>query len=201
MAGGRGTWRRVSAGWSACALCLPALLLAGCSGSTRLPNDPLNGGGPALAATDKAPPVPVAAAAGTPGPLPALAAPASTTSAAALAPGAMPQRGGQGAGGAVSLSRPQPIAGDSNPARLQPMTPVTLTGGSGGVSSIDRGLETLKARGVKGFRLDLQPDTGQWRCICSIPKVGTIKQTYSTSAGDALSAVRAVIEKVEQENR
>jgi hypothetical protein len=61
----------------------------------------------------------------------------------------------------------------------------------------------LDQRGMKGFRLEMLRETGQWRCSCSIPtrQNPTIKQTYDTTAADPQAALRAVVEQVERENR
>jgi hypothetical protein len=79
---------------------------------------------------------------------------------------------------------------------------VVPAGGPGAVQTIDQGLKALEQRGARGFRLEFQRDPAQWRCSCSVPnrQNPAYKQTYDTTAADPLSAVRAIVERVEREN-
>src|SRR5262245_25886012 len=159
-------------------LWLLAPLLAGCSSNSNQPKD-----APILGINVPPPKEASPTARGGPDrPLPPLTSPSAATSPAALAPGAVPKLendrdlriGGQdsadsarGKVSGVSLLRPTPTSDTSTPPTMQPIVP------AGGIpptaSSVDQALQTLEARGVKGFRLEQQRDTGEWRCTCSIP--------------------------------
>lgn len=195
-------------------ICLPVLLLMGCSGSNTPKNDPLVGlNAPSLPKAGAG-----AVAKGAEGPLPALTAPSAETSAAALASGGVPKLDGdrnlrlddkdptatwrgQSAAG-VSLGKPDLNGGSSTP---QPIDDITRVSGPGTLTTNDlrQMIRSLEQRGMKGFRLDLQIATGQWRCTCAIPKRSNPneKQGYDTMAKDPESAVRAVLDQVERDNR
>ena len=191
---------------AACALCLPALLLAGCSGGSRVAGggDPIIGGQKPLptVAQGQSSPVPVASG---DKPLPALSAPNSTTSPAALTSGVAPQLssgrdlrgGGTQTASSVTIGAPQVARDGTSTASLQGIVPA---GGSGGaVQTVDQAVKYLEERGMKGFRLERQLDTGKWRCICAIP---ALKQRYDIQgAADPLAALRAVIAQADQESR
>ncbi len=203
-------------------LCLLAPLLSGCGGSAapKTGQDPLVG--------LNAPPIPKEVTPTAKGPLqpvPALTAPSAATSPAALATGAVPTlesdremripsgsdpaaawRGQSPTG--VTLSHPV-ASHDSGPERS--LTPVPAvgplapaSGSSAATGSIDQMMHFLEGRGVKGFRLEMSRETGQWRCTCSIPEREnpSYKHTYDTqetAATDPQSALRAVVEKIERE--
>ncbi len=214
MAGGRrgrGWLSRRCRPWRAAAwvLCLP--VLAGCSGGTRVADnrDPIIGNQQPLpvASGGQIKPVPAAGGASV---SPLQPGPNSATSTAALASGGVGQlssaqnlRGGAAAtgnAGAATLGAPQVAKDGGTPARLQPIVPA----GGSGVQSVDQALQYLQSRGVQGFRLERQRDTGKWRCVCVIPnrEAPAIKQAYDIQdAADPLSALRAVIEQAEQNAR
>lgn len=193
-------------------ICLPVLLLMGCSGGNTPKNDPLVG--------LNAPPIPKesagAVAKGPDKPLPALTAPSAETSAAALASGGVPKldgdrnlrlddkdpaaawRGKSAAG--VSLGKPD-LNGE--PAAPKPIDDITRVGGPGAMTTGDlrHSIRALEQRGMKGFRLEQDRDSGQWRCSCSIPKPDKQQQRYFTTAADPESAVRAVLDQVERDVR
>jgi len=57
---------------------------------------------------------------------------------------------------------------------------------------------------MAAFRLELERETGQWRCTCSIPdrRNSRLLQTYAaTRATDPAAALRAVVEEVERDPR
>ncbi|MBI1916524.1 MAG: hypothetical protein HYS12_17585 [Planctomycetes bacterium] len=213
--------RRTRAVRSVCACCL--LALAGCGGGSasgnKLQSDPLLGNqqpvpvvgaGAAVTAAPKSEPA---------GPLPAMAAPTSAVSTAALATASPPLLdngrdlrvgppptakltgatpvGATGTPNSVPLSTPAGNPSDGSPlTRLEGVTPVPAVGGDGAWSAL---VKRLQDRGMTAFRLELQRD-GLWRCGCSIPdrRNPSLKQTYNTSAADATSALRAVVEEVER---
>jgi hypothetical protein len=82
------------------------------------------------------------------------------------------------------------------------MQPIVPAGGvPAAAGSVDQALQALESRGVKGFRLEQQRDTGEWRCTCSIPNKQnpTIRRTYLKAAADPLSAVRAVLDEIDRD--
>ncbi len=229
MTGGRGGQRRrVAFAGRAGVAWLSGLLLAGCAGAPRKAgDDPLLGKLPAVPVA----PAAGAVAKGEQGPLAALPAPSSSTSPAALANAAVPKldgdrelrigpppsaklggpsgdEGGKGrptaeAPGKATISKPEPLRAAADLAKAPTLQPVTMAGGTTVlVQSVDHGLTILEGRGMKAFRLELQRDTGQWRCTCSLPdrQNPSLKKTYDTQARDRLAALRALIEQVEKEN-
>ena len=192
-----------------------ALFLAGCSGSQPPINkyDPLVGG----------PPLPKEGTArakdqGVPG-VPAVPAPSASTSPASLASGGgVPALEGErnlripgdreseanswrNPSSAVSLGTPEVgRAGGTPPQPITPGLPVS-TPMSGTLTSVDQGLKLLEQKGVQGFRLEKDRETGQWRCLCSIPsrQNPTTKQVYDLKAPDALAALQAVLDKIERD--
>lgn len=203
-----------------------SLLSLGCSGgatgtNTRTAGDPLLGGQPPLDANAKP-------KAGTQNPttgtntgaggLPGLPVPSSSTSPAALATGGVPQLDntrdlriaagpGGGATGAATLGKPEPVRGTTtggSGASIQPTTP-SLSPSSinpASINTVDQGIQYLTNRGAQGFRLELQRDTSQWHCSCSLPNPQntSVKRTYDFTANDPLSAIRAVSERVARDN-
>jgi hypothetical protein len=196
---------------TACALLLA--FLAGCGGGATGKGSRMGAGDP-LAGPVK----PVATAGvsiGAPtGGVPPVPAPSGPTTTAGLATGTVPSfnagRPGPSAPpsgwrepGAPKLGAPvPPTRGSAAPSIPSPSGPVVLAGGGGGVQTIDQGVKALELRGARGFRLELQRETGQWRCSCSVPnrQNPASRQTYDTTAADPLSAVRAVVERVERDN-
>src|SRR4051794_11051240 len=192
-------------------LCLLGPLLAGGSSNNQPKNEPPLG--------LNAPPLPregpkTAQGGGPDKPLPALTSPNGATSQAALAAGAVTQLDGgrdlrigerdqvaswQGKTTGAVLGKPTLPSDTLTPP---PMQPITQTGGvPAAISSVDQGLQALDQRGVKGFRLEQQRDSGLWRCTCSIPSPTNpnFKQIYDKSAADALSALRAVLDQIERD--
>ncbi len=200
-------------------LWLLAPLLSGC-GSSAVPKntpDPLNG-----MSTLQIPkePTPTPTVKGPTQPLPPLPAPSSATSPASLASNAVPKLeddrplripsdkdagwGGQSSPG-VTLGRPGTDAGTAGERTLTPVPAigplVPVSGTSPPADSIDQMLQTLRLRGVKGFQLLMQRETGEWSCTCSIPRRDdpASKTTYNKVAGDPQSALKAVVEQVERD--
>jgi hypothetical protein len=197
-------------------LCLPVLFAMGCSGAKPPKNDPLVG--------INAPPLPRegagAVAKGPDKPLPALPAPSADTSPAALAAGGVPKldndrnlrmddkdpaaawRGKSSS--PVSLGKPDPDP-DPQPPAPRPTDGIKPAGGISAAPALDlrQLITSLEQRGMKGFRLEQQRDSGKWRCLCSIPSRNnpSVKQNYDTSAADPESAVRAVLDQVEKDTR
>lgn len=183
---------------------LLALGLAGCGGSPRpLGNDPLVGGGPPL-------PTPADAARGKDQPLPAVPAPSASTSPANLASGAVPALDGDRGSLRIgendrepgrrfaSLTPPVPIA--QGGVSTLPPVPIVPASSSSGQPDLFR---VLELRGVKGFRLELKPDSGQWRCICSIPDSQNpkYKQNYEATANDPQAAMQSILDKIDRGSR
>ncbi len=157
-------------------------------------------------------------------PLPEMPAPTSATSVAALAPGTMPQldtgsdlriasnnalvSNNRNAPGwheptsGVSLSRPEPLR-EGGAAASAGITPgITLTGGAmPRLQTLEQGLAWLEARGVRGARLEYVRASGEWRFTCSLPNKTNpeLRRTHETQARDPLTAVQAVIERIESE--
>jgi hypothetical protein len=186
-------------------LCLLALFFLGCSSNntTQPQNDPLVGRQPPLPKDNGS-----ATARGPEQGLPPVPAPSAGTSQAALAGGQNPTldsglRIGADAekdaatwrGSGAGLGVPVPLA-DGAAARIQPITPVSI---SGSPESAEQYLRSLQMHGMKGFRLEQLPATGQWHCVCSIPnrENQNAKRTYDATADDAVAALRAVLDKIE----
>ena len=202
-----------------------ALFVAGCEGGggaqvRERDRDPILGERPVPVAGAAPIPPPGTNTAQTP--LPAITAPSAATSPAALATGAVPTIGGNrdlqadtqpvpgAAASAATLGKPEsaappaPVPVVQPVPVLQPAKPITLAGGAPGpVATVDEGLRLLQTKGAKSIRLELQKDTNLWRCTCSIPdpQNPTFKRVYDCPSSDCVSAVRAVIDKVERENR
>jgi len=192
---------------------LMTLFLAGCGGPSRqVASDPLVGGQPPLPPTE-------ATARAKDQPLPPVPAPSASTSPANLASGGVPTLDGgrdlrigdnqRDAGGwrgettGVSLTKPVPPA----PAAPGPLPPVPVAQMGGltpavAASSTDL-LRVLEQRGVQGFRLERNRETGEWRCTCSIPSRANpaIKQVYNAAAADAPTALQSVIDQIDRESR
>jgi hypothetical protein len=199
-------------------LCLPCL--TGCAGESNLTSDPLVGGPPLRTAAQPA---------SRSTPLPPLAAPSSATSPAALARGAFqpldPEHhlqiasGGSKPGnvtwrgqGGVVLNQPQSVP-QTTPILIPPApaaptgeprsaSPLVLTGGTR-ADSLEEALAQIDSRGATWSRLETWGDNGEWKFSCSIPVKQTpgIRRTYEARARDRLSAIRAVLQQIEQEQR
>jgi hypothetical protein len=204
-------------------LCLLAPLLSGCSGSAVRNDkpDPLVG----LNAPPIPKEVPSTAKNGPLQPVPALAAPSAATSPAALASGAVPKLdsdrnlriGGdadataawRGQNPSATLGQPTVKETTRPESNLIPVptvgAPLVQTGAtSSATGTIDQMMHYLESRGVKGFRLEMQRETGQWRCTCAIPDPQNPAESkkYDTSANpatDPQTALRAVVEQVEHD--
>jgi hypothetical protein len=152
--------------------------------------------------------------------VPPLSAPSSTGSNAALASGAGlrsldPSRElrigpptaptgpgaawqGRGATGPITLQGPQP-AGKEEPVKLEPKaTPVTLTG-TGSAPGYEQLKAQLLQRGATMLRLDTSAETGESIFNCWVPdaKNPNLLQRYEARARDDLSAMRAVLEQLD----
>jgi hypothetical protein len=184
-----------------------ALFLTGCGGTARSGgNDPLVGGGPAL---------PAETARAKEQPLPAVPAPSASTSPANLASGAVPAlegsrdlridgtESGRSRAPVTGASLTTPVPVGSGPGSLPPV-PVVPMGGTppAPASSLDL-VRVLEQRGMQGFRLERNRETGQWRCTCSIPNAQNlaVKNTYDATAADAPAALQAIIDKIDREPR
>lgn len=200
-------------------------LATGCGGVDKRKNDPLLGNQPTLpekgsvarANTEKDKP------------LPGLPAPKDSTSPASLASGAVAQLDGsrdlrlsdkgdpadtwRKTNSGVSLGNPKPVTDDKGGIPEMkptlPPVPVAPPGGTGFMTarettSTDAAvLRALEQRGMKGFKLEQVKETGQWRGIVSIPNPQNpaFKQTYDATGADAQSALRAILDQIDQERR
>lgn len=109
-----------------------------------------------------------------------------------------------------STSRLTPIAPMSG-SRLQPIAasgaaPPSTAASAGDALTFEQAQAKLKQWGVTWQRLETWGDKGQWRFRCSrpIPNSSNLNKTYETASplpSDPLTAIRAVIDKIEQENR
>jgi hypothetical protein len=206
-----------------CMLCLPVLFVMGCSGNRPPKNDPLvginapplpkenKGAGAVAKSNDRDPNKP----------LPALPAPSADTSPAALASGGVPKLDGErnlrmddkdagkdpaaswrGKSSGVSLGPPDTPPDPTPPRSSGDIKPVGAVSAAPALD-LRQMIASLEQRGMKGFRLDQQRDSGQWRCTCSIPSKNnpSVKQTYDHTAADPEAAVRAVLDQVEKDTR
>jgi len=204
----RSQWlRRFALG---CTLVGSLVMIVGCKGSGEK-KDPLLG-----------PIVPPAGKSVGTGPgVPEIPSSSGTTSTAALAPGNNGTMGrgdlriGEGTNfqavgrGGASLGKPEPIRDTVTSAAPSPLTvsspaPITLTGGPGTqLQTVEQGLAWLEARGARGARLDYQHQAQEWKFVCSVPNKNNPKmwRTHETQARDPRSAVQAVIEQIEREQK
>jgi hypothetical protein len=210
-------------------LCL--LLLIGCHSENPRPTvntDPLLGpvGVQPPGIAGGVGPAPGAAPAG---PLPPLPAPGSATSNAALAPGWNPtldpnrdlriSDNPSGSGtpgwrgpGDVTLNQPEPAGSLAARTDVRPLppapvaaapvyspAPVTARGASPEASL----LAQVTARGAKYQVLQTWGETGEWKFTCAIPnhQNPNIRRTYEARAGDPLSAIQAVLDQIDHEQR
>lgn len=201
------------------AICLG---LAGCQGSRNQTSDPLMGAHPSQSAQPpaplaSAPPKPTAAPAVPPPPVPS-----SLTSNAALAstssrsldssndlrignssPAAGNSGGWQGRGTPVAMATSQPASGIDPAARHDSLVARGVSPASGArVASYEQAQAILAARGVKWQRLETWGEAGEWKFSCSIPsrQNAFISRTYEGRATDYLSAVRAVLNQIDQDH-
>jgi hypothetical protein len=102
---------------------------------------------------------------------------------------------------AATLSVPQPNGDPSRSAPQPPAGPAGTLTGTQRAGSYESAQAELQARGVKVRRLEIDPQTGEWHFIGSLPNAQNpnISRTYETRAGDQLSALRAVIEQIDRE--
>jgi hypothetical protein len=72
-----------------------------------------------------------------------------------------------------------------------------------GIATVEQALQYLKQKGVVWWRLD--GDRGQCKFQCALPNPGSknkgLNRIYEIKATDSLSAVRAVIDQIEKEQR
>jgi hypothetical protein len=193
-------------------LCLGTLLVAGCSGGNNVkptPGDPLLGN---LGPTPKTGAGAVVTRENE-GSLAEVPAPSGPTSPAALASGDVPHlddaSGLRIAGGGtarpakttgITIGKPQPLADGAAP--LAGGSAVQPVGGvSSGLTSIDQAIRALELRGATNVRIEQPPNTNQWRCTCSVPnrQNPSRRQTYDARAADALSALLAVLDRIEND--
>lgn len=114
--------------------------------------------------------------------------------------------GGRAASGNVRVDGPVPIPDSTS--RTMPVPPAAPAGtrpADGAVApppasmTFEEAQKYLKQRGVVWQRLEV--DQGQWKFHCSrpIPNSPNMNSTYETKASDPLSAIRAVIDKIEKD--
>jgi hypothetical protein len=119
---------------------------------------------------------------------------------------------GGAASGNVRVDGPVPIPETTSKTMSAPAASAGMqpTGGAavppppGASMTFEEAQQYLKRRGVVWQRLETRGDTGQWAFQCSLPLPGqtNINRTYETQAPlprDPLSAVRAVIDKIEKD--
>lgn len=73
--------------------------------------------------------------------------------------------------------------------------------GGGSIATFEQAQVVLASHGVKWQRLETWGDRGEWKFSCSIPnrQNAFISRTYEGRAPDSLSAVRAVLNQIDQE--
>jgi hypothetical protein len=111
-----------------------------------------------------------------------------------------PSPGGAPAGG-VALSEPQPMsAGESVRSETRPTQGFQLATGKG-TPSYDQLRQLLLARGVVWMRLDTSVETNESKFTCSIAnrQNPNIRRTYEARARDDLSAIRAVLDRIDRD--
>jgi len=112
--------------------------------------------------------------------------------------------------GAVHVESPVPIPEETSNRMPVPIAQGGLqqTGAAASppspaatITTLEQAQQFLKQRGVVWQRLD--GDREQWKFQCSLPNPGrpNINRTYESKAADPLSAVRAVIDKIEKDQR
>ncbi len=102
----------------------------------------------------------------------------------------------------TSRSAPVPVANGAL-QQLGVSTPVpTFVGTAANIKTFDEAQQFLKQRGVSWQRLDMEED-GRWKFECSLRKSANVNSHYvpDTSFPDPLSAIRAVIAKIEKDAR
>jgi hypothetical protein len=108
----------------------------------------------------------------------------------------------------VTVGNPEPASSNST-ARLTPLSPgatapASVGGAAANVRTFEEAQQFLKRYGVSWQRLD-QEDDGRWQFQCSIPnpKSTNTNRTYGTDGpfSDPVSAMRAVLAKIEQQPR
>ncbi len=114
--------------------------------------------------------------------------------------------------GSAVLDAPQPVAESTS----QRLAPVAAVGGASppaatapaappaGTLTFEQAQQILKQRGVTFQRLETWGDQGQWKFRCSLPIPGStnMNRTYETDTPlptDPLTAVRAVLDKIEKD--
>jgi hypothetical protein len=184
------------------------------------------GAASAQMASDNAPPLPATHALTSQAALAAGTTPAPDNprdlriGSAPVVPASLPSGGtarGAAPGGAM-LHEPEPVP--ETTARLTPVattdaavqrtaasSPVAVAppAATGGMS-FEQAQQILKQYGVTWQRLETWGDKGQWKFRCSVPnpRQPNVQRTYETTKPlpyDPLSAVRAVLNQIEQERR
>jgi hypothetical protein len=86
-------------------------------------------------------------------------------------------------------------------AGMRPTDGAVAPPSPGGIATFEQAQQCLKQRGVEWQLLEV--DQGQWKFQCSVPIPGQkgMNRRYETKATDPLNAIRAVIEKIDQEQR
>ncbi len=193
--------------------------LCGCAADSRVAGDPLTGDRTAAALPSKYTP---GGAVKAPPPA-ALPAPHGAGSTAALASGAFPQFDGgrelrigagrepnatttsgntwrgSGASGGVTLNRPEPL--DAAPSGSAPG--FTPAGGTSRPLTEEQAWAQVEARGATWQRLETWGEAGEWKFSCSVPnrQNPSVRRFYEARANDRLSAMRAVLEQMDREQR
>jgi hypothetical protein len=94
----------------------------------------------------------------------------------------------------------QPVSPTAAPSQTAPTaSPVSLAAGKS--TSLDDALKQLKDRGVIWQRLDVVPETGEWKFSCSVPnrQNPNLRRTYEARAREPLAAVQSVLARMDSE--
>jgi hypothetical protein len=91
-------------------------------------------------------------------------------------------------------------------ASTPPPAAAALPASPGGAMTFEQVQQYLKQRGVVWQRLETWGDQGQWKFQCSLPIPGStnMNRTYVTDTPlptDPLTAVRAVLDKIEKDQQ
>ncbi len=75
--------------------------------------------------------------------------------------------------------------------------------GNSQVITYEQAQERLAARGVAWQRLETGGEQGEWKFSCSIPnrQNPNVSRTYEARACDFLTAIRAVLDQIDKEQR
>jgi hypothetical protein len=114
---------------------------------------------------------------------------------------------GPGSANNVALNRPDLSGGSGAPTTRQEPHPLSSNGfalmGGSRIGNYEQAQALLKARGVTWYRLETWGDEGEVKFSCSIPnrQNPNIRRTYEARAHDELSVLRAVLDKIDADQR